>query len=304
MSGSHVSESRKQECKSASTDVVFLLDSSGSVGSENFKKILNFTKAIVSRFTVGPHNTLVGIETFASTVHHQFALDANKNMATLLTAVDNVPYQTGGTNIEAALKYVNDYSFKPGGRRNAEKILILITDGQTYSPNGTAIQAKSLRKTNIKVFCIGIGHSINSKELQHISSGADHTFLIEDFNSLTTAIKVMHSVICKANSRITTAKQSRTEERKRNVTAKATTKLKTTMQVSKNIKAPVYLRDVIHGFEYLEVTVLSIVSVIAMGAFGCCCRFCFIFAKRKETEEEEKPKRKPPCKRPKGWPSY
>ncbi|XP_061196562.1 collagen alpha-1(XXI) chain-like [Saccostrea echinata] len=271
LSGTHVSESKKQECKTATKDVVFLLDTSGSVGAVAFEEVLNFTKAIVSTFRIGPQNTLVGIETFASIVHHQFALDVNKNMATLLTAIDSIPYQSGGTNIVAGLEYVIKNSFKAGGRRNADKILILVTDGQTYSPNATAMQVKSLRKTNIKVFCIGVGLYVDPKELQHIASGANHTLLIKDYDSLSNTIRKLHAAICK---------------------------------VSRNRKAPVYLRDFIHGFEYLEVAILTLVTVIAIGAFGCCCRFCVLFAKRREREEEEKPKRQQPCKRPKDWPSY
>ena len=40
-------------------DVVFVLDSSGSIKRENWPLVLNFTKEVINHFTVGPEATQV-----------------------------------------------------------------------------------------------------------------------------------------------------------------------------------------------------------------------------------------------------
>jgi uncharacterized protein YegL len=158
--------------------------------------MLNYTKAVVSNFVIGPNNVRVGIETFSSTLHHQFALNENRNLTSLLAAIDKIPYQTGSTYINLALEYAMKHSVKDGGRKNVDKILILITDGQSSSLNATAIQVHSLHRTKIRVFCIGVGRSVNKKELQEISNKASRTLFIQDFNFISMTGKLF-STICK-----------------------------------------------------------------------------------------------------------
>uniref|UniRef100_K1QYC9 Cartilage matrix protein n=1 Tax=Magallana gigas TaxID=29159 RepID=K1QYC9_MAGGI len=96
---------------------------------------LKAIKSFISMFDIGPRNTRVGIETFATTVNHQFALGDHQTVASLITAIDKIPYQTGGTQITTALAYAATNSFNTGGRRLADKILILVTDGRSIKPS-------------------------------------------------------------------------------------------------------------------------------------------------------------------------
>lgn len=174
-----------------------MLDSSGSVGQTSFQKMLNFTKAVVSNFAIGPRNTQVGIETFSSILHHQFAMNVNKNLRSLLTAIDKIPYQSGGTYIGLALEYATKHSFHAGGRQGADKILILITDGRSTSPNATAVQVKLLHRANISVFCVGVGQFIDKTELQQIANKASRTLFIQNFDFISKIIRKLYTTICK-----------------------------------------------------------------------------------------------------------
>ena len=55
-------------------DVVIAVDSSGSIGRENYYEVLNFTKSIVSALNIDISHTLVGLETFANDVEVKFDL--------------------------------------------------------------------------------------------------------------------------------------------------------------------------------------------------------------------------------------
>ncbi|XP_052823210.1 uncharacterized protein LOC106875254 isoform X2 [Octopus bimaculoides] len=76
------------------------------------------------------------------------------------------------TNTDAALNMLADTMFKPeyGGRKNAEHLAILLTDGVSYNPKATQAAAKRCHDANIKIIAIGIGDKINSEELRGIAS--------------------------------------------------------------------------------------------------------------------------------------
>uniref|UniRef100_A0A8W8JZG9 VWFA domain-containing protein n=1 Tax=Magallana gigas TaxID=29159 RepID=A0A8W8JZG9_MAGGI len=260
--------SSMKDCKTAPKDVVFLLDTSGSVGLSNFNMTLKAIKSFISMFDIGPSNTRVGIETFATTVNHQFALGDHQTVASLITAIDKIPYQTGGTQITTALAYAATNSFKTGGRRLADKILILVTDGRSYDINSTVIQANNLQKQGINVFCLGVGAYVDIEELQAITKHRSRVLQVQDFNTLSHFIGNFRSTVCKAQ--------------------------KTT---------PFYLKEAFHWIEYVEVGILSLVTVVVVGSLSCFCRFCFFFLKKREDDSEERKPRRKPCKRPAGWPT-
>lgn len=47
-------------------ELIFLIDSSSSIGEENFKSELKFVQKVVADFNVGPSAARVAITTFAS----------------------------------------------------------------------------------------------------------------------------------------------------------------------------------------------------------------------------------------------
>jgi collagen type VI alpha len=168
--------------------VVFLLDSSASVGSSNFRKQLDFVKKFANTFDIGPQNVQIGVETFATTPHHQFFMNKYPSKSTLLNAIDHVPYQSGSTHTDLAIKYVMDHDFKPaaGDRDHVVNILIVMTDGQSNNRQATITQSNKLHGMNIKTFAIGIGSGINRAELGHIATDDKHVFTVSNFDALYT----------------------------------------------------------------------------------------------------------------------
>ena len=56
-------------------DIVFALDSSGSIGIENWQKVLNFTKSIAGGFDIGPENVQIGVNYYSNAVSLAFHLN-------------------------------------------------------------------------------------------------------------------------------------------------------------------------------------------------------------------------------------
>ena len=141
---------------SESFDLVFAMDSSGSIGKDNYQKEKNFINGLANKLVVGPRNVHLGLIVFSdsSIVWLNFGTPTSTNYSSFSeAAVDNAPYLRGRTRIDSALQTAGDVF--PEGRQNQEpQVLILITDGRQSNDPGsvplkTAVQP--LRDQGVKV---------------------------------------------------------------------------------------------------------------------------------------------------------
>ncbi|CAC5419109.1 COL6A [Mytilus coruscus] len=169
-------------------DIVFTLDSSGSVGKANFDKMLAFVKTMVKGFNVGQNKIRIGIQTFSNRAKVQFNLNKFADKQAVMTAIDHIPYVSGGTNTGTALKtmYSKMFTQANGDRPGIPNIGIVITDGRSNNPPNTANEAKNLHKQNVDVFAVGIGRGIDKNELNTIATDPDntHVMTVDNFDKL------------------------------------------------------------------------------------------------------------------------
>ncbi|XP_021364449.1 uncharacterized protein LOC110457477 [Mizuhopecten yessoensis] len=185
-------------CGTVPADIVFLLDSSGSVGSANFQKQKDFVAKFANSFDIGPRNVQIGVTTFSTAVHNQFNLNKYSAKAPLVHAINAIPYNAGSTHTDIAIDYVTGHSFTPaaGDRDHVANILIVMTDGQSNNKPATLAAATKLHAKNIKVFGIGIGSGIDRSELSHIATDAKHVFTVSNFGALTTLQAELKKTAC------------------------------------------------------------------------------------------------------------
>jgi collagen type VI alpha len=101
---------RANSACSRSGDLVFVVDSSGSIGKTNFLLVTGFIINVIQNLDVdsairgsATRGFRIGLLTFSSSVNVFLQLNSNYvNKAALLTAV-NVPYITGTTNTADAI---------------------------------------------------------------------------------------------------------------------------------------------------------------------------------------------------------
>merc|ERR1712179_504699 len=108
-----------------------LLDSSGSVGSSNFKKQLQFVASIANSFDIGATKVHMGVVTFSTTTHPQFKLNDYLTKDSLINALlHTIPYQSGSTHTASAIDYLINHSFtiNGGSRQGVPNIALIITD--------------------------------------------------------------------------------------------------------------------------------------------------------------------------------
>ena len=84
-------------CSSPKADVVFVIDSSGSIGSNNFRKVKNFVKNVVGSFDISNNTVRVGLVQFSSSSVVEFDLLKYSSANGVTTAVSALQYHGGGS---------------------------------------------------------------------------------------------------------------------------------------------------------------------------------------------------------------
>ena len=75
-----------------------MLDSSGSLGQSNFRRLVSLVKSLAQDWDIGQDKVRVGVEKFDSNAVTEFNLNQFNDKQQMLTAINNIKYQSGGTN--------------------------------------------------------------------------------------------------------------------------------------------------------------------------------------------------------------
>ncbi len=198
-------------------ELVFLVDSSASVGSDNFYNEIKFIRKVgafpccsnsefcasqiknciwqlLADFTVSPNSTRVVVITYSSVdrvlrqVDHITSSIRIQNPSTedginkcrlLDSEIPSITYNSGGTYTLGALQQaIEVLEFS---RKKAARAIFLITDG--YSNGGDPRPAAQLLKSlNVEIFTFGIRNG-NVKELKDMASEPkeEHSFILDSF---------------------------------------------------------------------------------------------------------------------------
>lgn len=176
------------ECNEiAAADIVFLVDSSDTIGDSKFGEIRRLLHAFVEVLDIGEQKVRVGLAQFSDRPHQEFLFSANEaTKDDLLRKLLTITYHKGGPKRTGlALDFIRNNYFNQA-RQNASKIAIVITNGESID----AVQgpAQELRKQGVVVFVTEAGPA-NDAQLQAIANSPHKEFLFsmdnyQDFNSL------------------------------------------------------------------------------------------------------------------------
>ena len=168
-------------------DLYFVLDRSGSVGSNNYELMKTFAYDIVNGFDIGPDDTQVGIISYSSNARFDFHLNTYQNKASLLNAINSVSYTGGLTNTAAALNLLHSqgYTSSNGGRPTSQaipRVAVVVTDGFSNSFTPTVTAANDVHNAGIETFAVGVGLNVNNNELNAIASDPSFVSLLSGFD--------------------------------------------------------------------------------------------------------------------------
>ena len=185
--------------------MLFVLDSSASVGAENFKKM---TSAVAELTKHMCGNVKAAVVKFNGNTFLDICFDCITNSRYDLSKhIDNVAYESKGSNardIGSATRRIRSHLFSEdcGDHSTSDCIdIVYITGGQSNSGPPVCNEVRSLKHSlplrdsicnKTRVYAIGIGIHLNTTELRCIAdnpvNGQDTVFHFPSFNDFKKTI--------------------------------------------------------------------------------------------------------------------
>lgn len=141
-------------CRTAGADVLFLMDSSGSITAPNWRIMQDFVSTIIGQFPIGETAYKFAVDVFNSDAKSLIAFNSYTNISTLQRLVNVLPYVQGDTRTDLALDNAVRRSFTSasGVRDSAQgfpRVAIIIT-GFLLLPSYAMLQ---LRLLSLQMAC-------------------------------------------------------------------------------------------------------------------------------------------------------
>ncbi|CAN9499965.1 unnamed protein product [Ophioblennius macclurei] len=180
-------------------DIAFVIDGSSSVGTGNFRTVLQFVANVTREFEISDTDTRVGAVQYTYEQRLEFAFGQYNNKAELLNAIKRINYWSGGTSTGAAITYAAEQLFSKS-KPNKRKIMIVITDGRSY--DDVRAPALAVHRQGVIAYSIGIAWAAQD-ELEYIATDPDkeHSFFVDEFDNLYKFVpKIIHNICQEFNS--------------------------------------------------------------------------------------------------------
>ncbi|CAJ1067700.1 vitrin [Xyrichtys novacula] len=180
-------------------DIAFVIDGSSSVGTGNFRTVLQFVANVTREFEISDTDTRVGAVQYTYEQRLEFAFGQYNHKIELLNAIKRINYWSGGTSTGAAITYAAEQLFSKS-KPNKRKIMIVITDGRSY--DDVRAPALAVHRQGVIAYSIGIAWAAQD-ELEYIATDPDkeHSFFVDEFDNLYKFVpKIIHNICQEFNS--------------------------------------------------------------------------------------------------------
>uniref|UniRef100_A0A8C9UVR5 Collagen alpha-1(XXI) chain n=1 Tax=Spermophilus dauricus TaxID=99837 RepID=A0A8C9UVR5_SPEDA len=182
-------------CRTAPTDLVFILDGSYSVGPENFEIVKKWLVNITKNFDIGPKFIQVGVVQYSDYPVLEIPLGSYASGENLIAAMESIHYLGGNTRTGKAIQFALDYLFAKSSRF-LTKIAVVLTDGKSQDEVKDA--AEAARDNKITLFAIGVGSETEDAELRAIANkpSSTYVFYVEDYIAISKIREIMKQKLC------------------------------------------------------------------------------------------------------------
>ena len=178
------------ECQ-VSTDLIFVLDSSGSIGPVSYQRVREFVYNFASGLKIGPKDNQVGVIIFSNVSQTVFNLDTYQVKEDLLNAINLIPYIGMFTHTADGLRKLIDVGFtKEAGARldstTVFRLAIVMTDGiSNINRDDTLIAAERVHafRPTILVYVVAVTDFVDEVELNTIATAPEFIDRLEFFDS-------------------------------------------------------------------------------------------------------------------------
>ncbi len=173
------------------TDVVFVVDSSGSIGSTNFQLVRDYVYNYTDNLLDRTKNNRVGIILYSSRARVEVSLDYlnNNTKDDLLNRIQAVIYTGGATNTPEGICLLKTVKWRDS--ISTLRLAVVLTDGRSNREsrncgNGTntlqtTAQEIHNRNPQIVVYAVGVDNAVEA-ELQIIATDNSTVDFIREFD--------------------------------------------------------------------------------------------------------------------------
>nr|XP_056712345.1 collagen alpha-1(XXI) chain [Euleptes europaea] len=185
----------RSSCRTAPSDLVFILDGSYSVGPENFEIVKRWLVNITCNFDIGPKFTQVGVVQYSDYPVLEIPLGTHDSNENLVREMESIQYLGGNTRTGRAIQFAIDHLFAKSPRF-LTKIAVVLTDGK--SQDEVKDIAAEARKNKITLFAIGVGSETEEDELRAIANkpSSTYVFYVEDYIAISRIREVIKQKLC------------------------------------------------------------------------------------------------------------
>ncbi|XP_040181735.1 collagen alpha-1(XII) chain-like isoform X1 [Rana temporaria] len=158
-------------------DLLFLLDSSGSVTYDEFSNVKEFIGDLLRPFKYGPQDVQASVMQISTDPTLEFPLNQYTSSQDVQKAIRNIQQRMGDTNTGKALDYVKKqlYTEKFGSRVDVPKVMVWVTDGLSTDDISQPMQL--LKDMGVTVFIVCTTGRGNFEELSAAASQPDEKHL-------------------------------------------------------------------------------------------------------------------------------
>lgn len=171
----------------AAADIIFLVDSSWSIGKEHFQLVREFLYDVIKSLAVGENDFRFALVKFNGNPHTEFLLNTYHSKQEVLSHISNLSYIEGSNQTGTGLEYVTqNHLTEAAGSRAGDgvpQVIVVLTDG--HSDRHLALPPAELKSADVNVFAIGV-EDADEGALKEIASEPFnmHVFNLENVTSL------------------------------------------------------------------------------------------------------------------------
>lgn len=187
------------DCKDTNVlDLVFVLDHSYSIDTQEQESMMNLTIHLVKKADVGSNRVQIGALKYSDDPEVLFYLNRYSNKSAIIETLRTRRDTKGTTWTAKALEHTNIMFTKEHGSRieeNVKQMLIIITDGVSHDRNQLNNTALKLRNKGINIYAVGVGEA-NQLELEAMAGNKNNTFHVDNFNQLEDLYLLLQEEMC------------------------------------------------------------------------------------------------------------
>ncbi|MBN3291429.1 CO6A3 protein, partial [Polypterus senegalus] len=175
----------------AQADIIFLVDSSWSIGKDNFQFVREFLYKVVKALKTGGGDFKFALVQYSGSPKTEFQLSTYASVQDVLFHIWSMPYLGGGTRTGLGLEYlIEQHLTAAAGSRASEgvpQVVVVLTDGR--SQDDVIPPSSVLQLADVDVFAVGVHHAVEWELKEMASKPLErHMYNVANFSALRDVV--------------------------------------------------------------------------------------------------------------------